>query len=85
MYLVTFRNSNDKLVCMFTEKYKTADDAKRAIEFDASGFLNAHRYDGDKTGTRLRQSGRWMKPKTLDYFEAKAQDGTSCIYQYFMA
>lgn len=82
-YLVTFRNSTDKLTSMFTEKFNSVKDAKDAIESDAEYFLEAHRYDGDDTGTRIRQLRHWVNPKTEDYFEVRGQDGVQCVYQYF--
>lgn len=86
MYIVTFRNSTDNLTSMFTTKYTTPEAAKCAIQHDAEFFLSTHnkvsKHDA-YVGLKRKASRGWKKPATLDYYEAKAKDGTSCIWQYF--
>jgi len=77
MVFVTFRNSNDKLSSMFGCGFATVDEAKDAILRDASIFKISH------SNGKNRQSSRWVDPKFLDYYEVKAKDGTSCIWQYW--
>lgn len=81
VYLVTFRNSYDKLTCMFTEKFTTVEDAKAAIEFDAEAFSTVHNVK--YRNAQKRPSAKWVHPETEDYFEAKCRDGMSCVWQYF--
>lgn len=86
MVIVTFRNSVDQLTSMFTARYRSVEQAKAAIFRDAMFFLDQHDHVSKHdayTNTRRKVSHGWKKPKTLDYFEAKAKDGTSCIWQYF--
>lgn len=86
MYVVTFRNSYDLLTSMFTEKYSSVKAAKNAIQFDAEVFKAAHNHTTKHDaycGNKRRVSAKWVKPKTEDYYEVKAKDGTSCIWQYF--
>lgn len=92
-YLVTFRNSYDKLTCMFTEKFTSIKDAKAAIECDGAAFKDAHQkivkyeYTGNLPwNAKLpghRTYARWVHPETEDYYEVRGRDGQSCVWQYF--
>lgn len=85
MVFVTFRRSSERLTNMFSCAYKTVEDAKKGIEADAKFFVQAHRLTKKHTGygKKVRQRCKWIDPKLLDYYEARAQDGTICTYQYW--
>ena len=85
MVIVTFKNSYDRLVCVFSAQYKTVAAAKAAIEADARCFKEAHNYRNKHdvyVGKKRRASMRW--DKKADYCEVKALDGESCVWQYFI-
>lgn len=81
-YLVTFRNSYDKLTCMLAEKFTSVKDAKAAIECDGAAFRDAHDR-ADEHYSKHRSSAKWIEPKLYDYYEVKGRDGQSCVWQYF--
>ena len=85
MVIVTFKNSYDKLVCVFSARFGSVKHAKISMEADARCFMDAHNYR-DKhdvyVGKKRRASMRW--DKKADYLEVKALDGTSCVWQYFI-
>lgn len=86
MFIVTFRNSYDNLTSMITQKFSSLDEAKEAIELDGAFFKSAHNHVSKHdayTGRKRRATARWVNPNTYDYYEVKAKDGESCIWQYF--
>lgn len=87
MVFVTFRRSDEKLTSMFSGgAFATVEEAKEFIEDDATYFLKCHakapKSKGGQT-KKFRQSRGWRSPDYEDYYEVKAKDGTTCVWQYF--
>lgn len=70
MVIVTVKNSRDKLVSMFTQKFRTVKAAVEAIREDAAAFKSCH-------------GGKLLNPKDTDHFEVNGEDGEQCVWQYF--
>ena len=68
---VTFKSSDDQLVCMYTNVFSNVKDAKKAIKEDAKQWIKVH-------GNAM---SKWMSPE--DYYMAVGNDGKTCIWQYF--